>query len=114
MTHISMFYNTTKCIFQISAAAIQCKSPSFRSNMSQDVNKLFLSKTLQNRTIFYGSTLLSQDQNKTDGAESNTSKKLKQTGKLAKVFAEYGTTAVVFHTTISLTSLGISYMAVSR
>ena len=42
------------------------------------------------------------------------SSKLKQTSKLAKIFAEYGTTAVIFHTTISLTSLGISYTAVSR
>ena len=41
-------------------------------------------------------------------------KKPKKAGQLAKVFAEYGTTAVVFHTTISLTSLGICYMAVSR
>ena len=38
----------------------------------------------------------------------------KKAGQLAKVFAEYGTTAVVFHTTISLTSLGICYTAVSR
>ena len=41
-------------------------------------------------------------------------KQPKKAGQLAKVFAEYGTTAVVFHTTISLTSLGICYTAVSR
>lgn len=41
-------------------------------------------------------------------------KKLSQTQRLRKVFAEYGTTAVVFHTCISLTSLGICYAAVSR
>ena len=51
--------------------------------------------------------------------ESNNEKQQEQppkkkAGQLAKVFAEYGTTAVVFHTTISLTSLGICYTAVSR
>ncbi|XP_065675228.1 protein FAM210B, mitochondrial isoform X2 [Hydra vulgaris] len=45
--------------------------------------------------------------------DENKPSKLKQTGKLAKIFAEYGTTAVVFHTAISLTSLGLSYTAVS-
>ena len=37
-----------------------------------------------------------------------------QAGQLAKVFAEYGSIGVVFHTCISLTSLGICYVAVSR
>jgi len=43
--------------------------------------------------------------------EEKTTKKSKSA--LAKLFAEYGTTAVLFHTTLSLTSLGISYTAVS-
>ena len=34
--------------------------------------------------------------------------------KLSLVFAKYGVTAVVFHTFISLTSLGLCYVAVSR
>jgi hypothetical protein len=40
----------------------------------------------------------------------------KKTGrqKLSLVFAKYGVTAVVFHTVISLTSLGLCYIAVSR
>jgi len=33
---------------------------------------------------------------------------------LKLVVAEYGTTAIVFHVTISLTSLGICYAAVKR
>ena len=37
-----------------------------------------------------------------------------QAAQLAKVFAEYGSIGVVFHTCISLTSLGICYVAVSR
>ena len=41
-------------------------------------------------------------------------KKLSQKDKLAKVFAQYGTTALVFHVSISLVSLGTSYLAVSR
>ncbi|XP_057291920.1 protein FAM210B, mitochondrial-like [Hydractinia symbiolongicarpus] len=71
------------------------------------------------QTLYTSCILYDNDSNKPiDVAKENgkgTEKegKLKQTGQLAKVFAEYGTTAVVFHTTISLTSLGISYMAVS-
>ena len=34
--------------------------------------------------------------------------------KLTLIFAKYGVTAVVFHTVISLTSLGLCYVAVSR
>lgn len=71
------------------------------------------------QTLYTSCILYDNDSNKpTDVAKENGKStvkegKLKQTGQLAKVFAEYGTTAVVFHTTISLTSLGISYMAVS-
>ena len=50
----------------------------------------------------------------TDTSEPTTSGKLKRSGEIAKVFAEFGTTAVLFHTCISLTSLGICYTAVSR
>lgn len=39
---------------------------------------------------------------------------LTQVQRLKKVFAEYGSTAVVFHVCISLTSLGICYTAVKR
>lgn len=41
-------------------------------------------------------------------------KKLALKDKLKLVVAEYGTTAIVFHTSISLTSLGICYTAVKR
>lgn len=44
--------------------------------------------------------------------EEKTPKKSKSA--LAKLFAEYGVTAVLFHTSLSLTSLGISYTLVSR
>ena len=43
-----------------------------------------------------------------------TEKPLTQRQKLARTFAAYGSTAVVFHTAISLTSLGTCYLAVSR
>jgi len=52
-----------------------------------------------------------------DNPENKTQEEVKPkkaAGQLAKVFAEYGSTAVVFHTAISLTSLGICYLAVSR
>ena len=41
-------------------------------------------------------------------------KPLSQRQKLARIFAAYGTTGVVFHTCISLASLGMCYMIVSR
>ena len=59
----------------------------------------------------------SATEQKLDDQNSQSSvntKPLTQRQRLAKVFAEYGTTAVVFHTTISLTSLGLCYLAVSR
>ena len=48
--------------------------------------------------------------------EENDTDLSKKTGrqKLTLVFAKYGVTAVVFHTLISLTSLGLCYIAVSR
>ena len=41
-------------------------------------------------------------------------KPLTQRQKLSRTFAAYGTAALVFHTTISLSSLGTCYMIVSR
>ena len=41
-------------------------------------------------------------------------KKLTLKDRMKSVVAEYGTTAIVFHVTISLTSLGICYAAVKR
>ena len=51
-----------------------------------------------------------------DTAKSHeeTGKKLALRDRLKFVVAEYGTTAIVFHVTISLTSLGICYAAVKR
>ena len=46
--------------------------------------------------------------------ETDSSKKMTSRQRLSLVFAEYGVTAVVFHTAISLTSLGLCYVAVSR
>lgn len=51
---------------------------------------------------------------KYESGEGSPEKKLSQAQRLRKIFAEYGATAVVFHTCISLTSLGICYAAVSR
>ena len=58
--------------------------------------------------------VLKESATESDGKETEKTPPKKKAGQLAKVFAEYGTTAVVFHTTISLTSLGICYTAVSR
>ena len=41
-------------------------------------------------------------------------KPLSQRQKLTRTFAAYGTTGVIFHTCISLASLGTCYMIVSR
>ena len=54
----------------------------------------------------------SNEQEKKD--ENKEEVNLTQVQRLRKVFAEYGSTAVVFHVCISLTSLGICYMAVKR
>lgn len=66
------------------------------------------------RTFYHSTVNLQENSEKKDPENIEKPGRLKKTGQLAKVFAEYGTTAVVFHTTISLTSLGISYAAVSR
>ena len=68
-------------------------------------------QTFTNRYSNQNSRQLSQSN---ESENEPVKKPTKSAGQLAKVFAEYGTTAVVFHTTISLTSLGICYMAVSR
>ncbi|KXJ12779.1 Protein FAM210B [Exaiptasia diaphana] len=50
-----------------------------------------------------------------EGADSKNQeqeKQLTQVQRLRKIFAEYGSTAIAFHVTISLTSLGICYTAV--
>ena len=72
------------------------------------------------------SRLMSQESNKTHDARPDAERDLpspendkdlsNKTGrqKLSLVFAKYGVTAVVFHTFISLTSLGLCYIAVSR
>lgn len=44
---------------------------------------------------------------------TDSSKELTGRQKLRRIFAEYGVTAVVFHTGISLTSLGLCYVAVN-
>ena len=53
----------------------------------------------------------SQDTTKT---QEENEKKLALKDRLKSVVAEYGTTAIVFHVCISLTSLGICYAAVKR
>ena len=81
-----------------------------------------------NRRYFHGSCVLKEKQStqksqrdteledsiELEPDESKSEQKLTQAQKLRKVFAEYGATGVVFHTCISLTSLGICYAAVSR
>ena len=49
-----------------------------------------------------------------DGSAGSPDKPLSQRQKLTRTFAAYGTTGVVFHTCISLASLGTCYMIVSR
>lgn len=72
--------------------------------------------------------LMSENSKKSEGGEEPGTKQegqmsqeseqdlSKKTGRqrLSLVFAKYGVTAVVFHTAISLTSLGLAYLAVSR
>lgn len=49
-----------------------------------------------------------------EGTDQGKEIKLSQRQRLKKVFAEYGATAVVFHISMSLTSLGICYTALKR
>lgn len=55
---------------------------------------------------------VSKEEEKDDKIQGE--KQLTQIQKLRKIFAEYGSTAIAFHVTISLTSLGICYTAVQR
>ncbi|XP_055508416.1 protein FAM210B, mitochondrial isoform X2 [Leucoraja erinacea] len=53
-------------------------------------------------------------ENEARRSEDGEDKKLNKSQQLKRVFKEYGAVGVVFHIGISLTSLGIFYLAVSR
>ena len=83
-------------------------------------NSLTLSR---NACAFHTSALRSQENGHSKASKGQVEesvesaedgKPLTQRQKLKKIFAEYGTTAIVFHISISLTSLGICYAAVKR
>ena len=76
-------------------------------------NKGFL---LRNSRLLHTSFIKKSDKPSQDTAKNHeeTEKKLALRDRLKSVVAEYGTTAIVFHVTISLTSLGICYAAVKR
>ena len=76
-------------------------------------NKGFL---LRNARLLHTSFIRKADKPSQDTAKNHegTEKKLALRDRLKFVVAEYGTTAIVFHVTISLTSLGICYAAVKR
>ena len=74
-------------------------------------NKGFL---LRNSMLLHTSFIRKADKPGQDWNQEEDEKKLALRDRLKSVVAEYGTTAIVFHVTISLTSLGICYAAVKR
>lgn len=76
-------------------------------------NKGFL---LRNARLLHTSFIRKSENPSQDTAKNDegTVKKPALRDRLKFVVAEYGTTAIVFHVTISLTSLGICYAAVKR
>ena len=76
-------------------------------------NKGFL---LRNSRLLHTSFIRKAEKPGQDTAKNQEEdeKKLALRDRLKSVVAEYGTTAIVFHVTISLTSLGICYAAVKR
>ena len=93
--------------------------------MNSDRTDFGLSKThkdVSKRAISVSSKRFAQEMQKEGGMGHQTQendekapeKPLTQRQKLARTFAAYGSTAVVFHTAISLTSLGTCYLVVSR
>ena len=106
-----------------------CKIPVFKqrnSTILQCVRLGRLNVALMPQINRHCYRLMSQESNKFDDVRPDTKRDQepedtsnhpsKKTGrqKLSLVFAKYGVTAVVFHTFISLTSLGLCYIAVSR
>lgn len=71
---------------------------------------------LRNVRLLHTSFTRKADKPSQDTAKNQeeSEKKLALKDKMKLVVAEYGTTAIVFHVTISLTSLGICYAAVKR
>ena len=92
-------------------------TPVLRSVSPADVqttaNKEFL---LRNPRLLHTSFIRKAETPSQDTAKNQeeNEKKLALKDRLKLVVAEYGTTAIVFHVTISLTSLGICYAAVKR
>lgn len=70
-------------------------------------------RTFATMSVRHGSETDKTDKMAKEGGEKTDDKPLTQRQKLTRIFAAYGSTAVVFHTTISLTSLGICYTIVS-
>lgn len=93
-------------------------TPVLRSVSPADVqttaNKEFL--YLRNARLLHTSFIRKAETPSQDTAKNKeeNEKKLALKDRLKLVVAEYGTTAIVFHVTISLTSLGICYAAVKR
>ena len=82
-------------------------------DLQTPANKGYL---LRNARVLHTSFIRKADTPSQDTAKNQeeTEKKLALKDRLKLVVAEYGTTAIVFHVTISLTSLGICYAAVKR
>ncbi len=107
-----------------------CKIPVFKQRCNtilQNVRLGRVNAALTPQINRHCYRLMSQESNKFDDGrpdtknderdpQENDTDLSKKTGrqKLSLVFAKYGVTAVVFHTCISLTSLGLCYIAVSR
>lgn len=93
----------TPLLRYISPADLQ--TPANRGFLLRNVRPLHTSVTRNADKPSQGNTAKTHEENE---------KKLALKDRLKFVVAEYGTTAIVFHISISLTSLGICYTAVKR
>ena len=70
---------------------------------------------LHNARIMHTSVVTNTEKSrKENAAQEGSDNKLTLKERLKSVVQEYGTTAIVFHVSISLTSLGLCYAAVKR
>ena len=105
--------NAENCLFQKSAQKRRC----FLLLETHLRVSHPASRCLSNSFVCYNKeNQVNEEESKkeNENVAENAGKPLSQRQKLARTFAAYGTTGVVFHTCISLASLGTCYMIVSR
>ena len=110
MTNVRFITKQTRAFATPVAPVLRSVSP---AAVQTTANKEFL---LRNARLLHTS-FIRKAETPSQGTAKNqeeNEKKLALKDRLKLVVAEYGTTAILFHVTISLTSLGICYAAVKR